>query len=60
MPWKQSCGVKTITSSQVLHHAMTLRDGMGAGERRETQEGGDTWIIMADLHCCVAETNTTL
>ena len=60
MPWKQSCGVKTITSSQVWHYVMTLRDGMGAGGEEGDSEGGDTCIIMADLHCCMAETNTTL
>jgi len=37
---------------------MTWRDGMGVvGESRE---GGDVFIIVADLHCCMAETNTTL
>ena len=30
------------------------------GEVREAQEGGDTCILMADSHCCTAETNTTL
>ena len=33
-------------------------EGWGAG--REAQEGGTIGIIMADLHCCMAETNTTL
>jgi hypothetical protein len=28
------------------------------GER--AQEGGDICVFMADLHCCMAETNTTL
>ena len=27
---------------------------------REVPEGGDICILMADSHCCVAETNTTL
>ena len=26
----------------------------------ESREGGDVFIIVADLHCCIAETNTTL
>ena len=30
------------------------------GGRREAQEGGDICIIKADLHCCTAESNTTL
>ena len=34
--------------------------GMGSGEGREAQEGGDICIIMADSHCCTAETNTKL
>ena len=29
-------------------------------EEREAQEGGDLCTIMAGLHCCMAETNTTL
>jgi len=29
-------------------------------EKREAQEGGDICIIMTDLHCCMAEINTTL
>ena len=33
---------------------------MGWWEGRETQERGDICITMGDLHCCVAETNTTL
>ena len=32
------------------------------GVEREVQEGGNIYIyiIMADLHCFIAETNTTL
>ena len=33
--------------------------GWGGG-RREVQEGGDTCILMAGSHCCIAEINTTL
>ena len=33
---------------------ITWRDGMRGGE------GGDVWIIMVDLYCCVAETSTIL
>ena len=33
-------------------------DGVGGG--REVQEGGGIYILMADSHCCMAETNTTL
>ena len=32
----------------------------GAGGGREVQEGGDMCILMADSHCCMAETNTTM
>jgi len=31
---------------------------MGWGEGREAREGGDVCVIMADLHCYLAETNT--
>ena len=34
--------------------------GVGWGEVREVQEGGDSCIIMAESHRCRAETNTTL
>ena len=30
------------------------------GVRGRAQEGGDICIVMTDLSCCVAETNTTL
>ena len=33
---------------------------MGLGIGREVPEGEDICILMADSHCCVAETNTTL
>ena len=31
-------------------------DGLG----RDVQEGGDMYTFMADSHCCMRETNTTL
>ena len=34
------------------------RDGVEGG--REVQEGGAICMLMADSHCCVAETNITL
>ena len=34
--------------------------GVGRGEGREAQEGGDICIILAELHCCKAKTNTVL
>ena len=40
-----------------------LCDDLGGGDGedgREAQEGGDTCIVTADLHCYTAETNTTL
>ena len=35
-------------------------EGMGWREERESREGGEVCIIMADLHCCLTETSTTL
>ena len=32
----------------------------GTGEGREAQQEGIICIIVTDLHCCMAETNTTL
>ena len=33
---------------------------MGVVGGREAPEGGDIHIVMVGLHCCMAETNTTL
>ena len=33
-------------------------DGVGGG--REVREGGGMCVLMADSHCCMAETNTAL
>ena len=33
---------------------------MRGGGGREAQEGRNIRIVMADSHCCMAETNTTL
>ena len=43
------------TGSPVLCSVVTWVYGMG-----EAREGHDVCIIMADLHYCMAETNTTL
>ena len=42
--------------------SLVLCDGLEWGEvgRGGVLEGGDVCIIMADLHCCMAETNTIL
>ena len=37
---------------------MTYGGGVGGG--RETQEGGDGCLHIADSLCCTAKTNTTL
>ena len=34
--------------------------GRNADGGRDAGQGGDTCILMADLCCCMAETNTTL
>lgn len=34
--------------------------GLGRGEVREDEEGGDMFIIMADSRCCTAEIDMTL
>ena len=56
----QPCA-KQIASENLLYNTesqpgalMIQRDGIGGGE------GGNICIIMADLHCCMAETITTL
>ena len=48
---------------QTREPSLVLRDdqkgGVGRGGR-ETQEGGDIYVVMTDLHCCMAETITAL
>ena len=46
------------TGGLVWYSVMTWRAGVG--EEREAREGGHVCIIMAYLHCCMAETKTTL
>ena len=43
-----------------VHGKPILVTRMWAGEGREAQQGGIMCIIVTDLHCCMAETNTTL
>ena len=52
-----TAGEKSLfsTGSPVLCSVVTWVDGMG-----EAREGHDVCIIMADLHYCMAEPNTTL
>ena len=46
------------TQSGLVDTAGEGESGMGDG--REAQKGEYICIIMADSHCCTAETNTTL
>ena len=39
---------------------LILSRGVGLGEGREAEEGGDICIIMADLRCSIVETITAL
>ena len=39
---------------------MTKMNGMEARLRRESQEGGDICIPIADSYCCTTEAKTTL
>ena len=57
---KQIAGEKLLYNigSPVSCSVMTRGGDMERG--REAQEGGDVCIITAELHCCTAETNTTL
>ena len=48
-----------VTQRAQLVLCDNLGDELGRG-RREAQEGGDICLLMADSHCCMAETNTTL
>ena len=57
--WTAGEKLLCTTGNPGLCSVMTWRDGMGVGGR-EAREGGGLRIIMAVLHCCVAEINTTL
>ena len=37
-----------------------LEEWDGVEDGGDVQEGGDICILMADSHCCMAETNITL
>ena len=57
---KQIAGEKLLYNigSPVSCSVMTQEGDMARG--REAEEGGDVCIIMAELRCCMAETNTKL
>ena len=57
--WRAGEKLLCAAGSPVLRSVMTWRDGMEV-RGREARQGGDLSITMAVLHCCVAETNTTL
>ena len=42
----------------VLNLVFSDLEGWDGGGGREVPEGGDTCTLMADSHCCMAETNT--
>ena len=47
------------TESSTWCSMKTERDGM-VGGRWKVLEGGDICTLIADSHCCMAETTTTL
>ena len=59
-------GTRGVHTGSSAWYSDTLRGEVGRG--RQAQDGGNIYIcvcvcvciIMADLHCCTAETNTTL
>ena len=58
-------GVRRRAGKRLLwsrESSLVLCDGLEWGEvgRGGVLEGRDVCIIMADLHCCMAETNTVL
>ena len=57
---KQMAGHKLLYNTGAQLGAPGRPRGVGWGEGEEVQEGGDMCKIMADLHYCMAETNTTL
>lgn len=50
----------TFTHGHVLKRQLVGSCYKAEGAQRRAQEEGDTCIIMADFHCCLAETDTTL
>ena len=56
--WRAGGKLLCSAGSPVSCSVMTWKDGMGVSE--EAGDDGDVCIIMADLHCCMAEINTTL
>ena len=57
--------VKQITAEKLLHNTgspagCSVMTSMSGTAGREAPEEDNVCIIMADLHCCKAETNTML
>ena len=48
-----------ITNKNIMYGTGNLTNG-GVLNEKEFQMGGNICIVMADLLCCIADTNTTL
>ena len=65
MIYTLSC-VKQIASEKMLYNtgspawSSVMTCGVGWGEGKEAQEGGDRYFIMTHVCYCMADTNTTL
>ena len=58
---KQTADGESLYDKEARPHAPRQPRGKGwGGGGREVQEGGAICILMADLHCCMAEINATL
>lgn len=55
---RREAAVQRREPSLVLCDDLEGRDGGGEGGKGG--EGGNVCLIMADSHCCIAETNVTL
>ena len=48
------------TADETLCNGELSQALRGAGGRKEAQDGGDICVTAGGLHCCMAETTTTL
>ena len=56
----ESCPVTQGAQPAMFNDNLEGWDGVGGGQQVQEEGGIYIYTLMADSHCCTAETNTTL